>query len=197
MIPEIVIAASGSGSNFERLVLASREGTLRAKVRALVVDRSCAAVERAERLGVECFKLSKPWDLEFERIVDSLSPDLIVLAGFMRIIPERLVSKYFPKIVNIHPSLLPSFPGKNGIAQAYDYGVKITGITVHLVDAGIDTGPIVFQKALEVEDSWDVERLEAEIHKLEHEHYPRVVDSLLHRAFEVDGRKFRWVAVEP
>ncbi len=190
--PSIVVLASGNGSNFQVLAEKSLSGELIADVRALIVDRACGAIDRAKRLGVEVIILSKPWYEDFEKVIGNLNPDLIVLAGFMRIITEHIVAKYFPKIVNIHPSLLPAFPGKDAIKQAYDYGVKVTGITIHFVDAGVDTGPIIFQKAIEIEESWDLETLESKIHELEHENYWRVINNLLQKACKIEGRKVTW-----
>ncbi len=190
--PSIVVLASGNGSNFQVLAEKSLSGELIADVRALIVDRACGAIDRAKKLGVEVIILSKPWYEDFEKVIGNLNPDLIVLAGFMRIIPEHIVAKYFPKIVNIHPSLLPAFPGKDAIKQAYDYGVKVTGITIHFVDAGVDTGPIIFQKAIEIEESWDLETLESKIHELEHENYWRVINNLLQKPYKIEGRKVTW-----
>jgi phosphoribosylglycinamide formyltransferase-1 len=190
--PSIVVLASGNGSNFQVLAEKSLSGELIADVKALIVDRACGAIERAKKLGVAVIILSKPWYEDFEKVIDNLKPDLIVLAGFMRIIPEHIVAKYFPKIVNIHPSLLPAFPGKDAIKQAYDYGVKVTGITIHFVDAGIDTGPIIFQKAIGIEENWDLETLESKIHELEHENYWRIINNLLHKSYKIEGRKVTW-----
>lgn len=191
-LPTIVVLASGNGSNFQVLAEKSISGELRANLKALIVDRPCGAVERAKKLGIEVEMLSKPWHEDLERVLDTLKPDLIVLAGFMKIIPERIVNKYFPRIVNIHPSLLPAFPGKDAIKQAFDYGVKVTGITIHFVDAGVDTGPIIFQKAIEIEEGWDLETLESKIHELEHESYWKVVSNLLYKAYKIEGRKVTW-----
>ncbi len=190
--PSIVVLASGNGSNFQVLAEKSLSGELIANVRALIVDRACGAIERAKKLGIEVIILSKPWYEDFEKVINDLKPDLVVLAGFMRIIPEHIVAKYFPRIVNIHPSLLPAFPGKDAIKQAYDYGVKVTGITIHFVDAGVDTGPIIFQKAIGIEESWDLETLESKIHELEHENYWRVINNLLQKPHKIEGRKVKW-----
>ncbi|WP_448375107.1 phosphoribosylglycinamide formyltransferase [Fervidobacterium sp.] len=191
-LPNIVILASGNGSNFQVLAEKSLNGELQARVKALIVDKPCGAIERANKLGIDSIVLSKPWYENFEHLIEDINPDLIVLAGFMRIIPENLTQKYFLKIVNIHPSLLPSFPGKDAIKQAYEYGVKVTGITIHFVDAGIDTGPIIFQKSLEVKEDWDLETLERNIHMLEHDFYWRVVNDLLYKPYKIQGRKVVW-----
>jgi len=191
-LPSIVVLASGNGSNFQVLAEKSLSGELKANLKALIVDRNCGAIERANRFGITSIILSKPWYENFERVIDKLNPELIVLAGFMRIIPEHLVEKYFQKIVNIHPSLLPSFPGKDGIRQAYEYGAKVTGITIHFVDKGVDTGPIIFQKSIEIEDEWSLEMLEEKIHNLEHEYYWRILNDLLYKQYKIEGRKVTW-----
>ncbi|MEJ5256894.1 MAG: phosphoribosylglycinamide formyltransferase [Fervidobacterium sp.] len=191
-LPRIVVLASGNGSNFQTIAEKSISGELGAQIECLIVDRECFALERALKLGIESHILKKPWYEDFERVTDEIAPDLIVLAGFMRIIPENMVKKYFPRIVNIHPSLLPAFPGKDGINQAFEYGVKITGITIHFVDSGVDTGPIIFQKAIEVDEKWTLNELEERIHKLEHEHYWRIIRKILYEPYKIEGRKVLW-----
>lgn len=191
--PKIIVAASGRGTNFRKIAEVIKDGQLDVSLECLVVDRQCGALEIAKLFGIPSYVLSKPWYQSFEEIVDKIEPHLIVLAGFMRIIPENLVEKYFPRIVNIHPSLLPAFPGKDAITQAYNYGVKVTGVTVHIVDKGIDTGPIIFQKSIDVDETWSLEELEERIHQIEHEWYWRVIRDLLSMPFEIVGRKFRWL----
>lgn len=190
--PRIVVAASGNGSNFQAIADAIREGRLKAKIECLIVDKPCYAIERARMLGIESILLERPWHKHFEEIIDRTEPAIIVLAGFMRIIPSHVVEKYFPKIVNIHPAILPAFPGKDAIQQAFEYGVKITGITIHFVDSGVDTGPIIFQKAIEIEDSWNLETLEHHIHEVEHRYYWQVIDMLLRKPFYIENRKVKW-----
>ncbi len=192
-LPGIVVLASGNGSNFQRIVEASRQGILRAYVKMLIVDKDCYAVERAKRLGIPFKKLEKPWRENLKKLLGEIKPDFVVLAGFMRILPPDIVKEWANKIVNIHPSLLPSFPGKDAIKQTYEYGVKVTGITIHIVDEGVDTGPIVFQRAIEIDQSWDLETLESKIHEIEHENYPKVIDRLLHEKWRIEGRKFEWI----
>ncbi|WP_126992902.1 phosphoribosylglycinamide formyltransferase [Thermosipho globiformans] len=175
-LPRIVVLASGNGSNFETIVKAQREGKLRAEILMLIVNKECFAIERAKKLGVPYKKLSKDWKGELFALLEELSPDLVVLAGFMKILPPDIVNKW--KIVNIHPSLLPAFKGKEAIKQAYEYGVKVTGITIHYVDEGVDTGPIIFQHAINI-DGMPLEKVEEEIHKIEHKYYPIIIDKIL------------------
>ncbi|MFN3691265.1 MAG: phosphoribosylglycinamide formyltransferase [Fervidobacterium sp.] len=190
--PRIVVCASGNGSNFESIAKSIIDKRLDAIIETLIADRECYAIQRAKDLGIPYILLDKPWYKHFENVVDKLNPDLIVLAGFMRIIPENIVEKYYQKIVNIHPSLLPSFPGKDAIKQAYEYGVKVTGITIHFVDNGVDTGPIIFQKALEIQDNWTLEEIENRIHHLEHEYYWQVIRDILSKNIKIEGRKVTW-----
>jgi len=194
--PKIIVAASGKGTNFKNIVEMINDGQLNVSLECLVVDRQCGALEIAKLFGIPSYVLSKPWYQNFEEIVDKIEPHLIVLAGFMKIIPENLVEKYFPRIINIHPSLLPAFPGKDAITQAYNYGVKVTGVTIHIVDKGIDTGPIIFQKSIDVDEAWSLEELEERIHRIEHEWYWKVIRDLLSIPFEIVGRKFRWLNEE-
>jgi len=187
--PEIVVMASGNGSNFEAIVRATREGLLFARVKKLIVDRDCFAIERAKRLGIDWVRLEKPWQRSLTNLLRELQPSLVVLAGFMSVLPPEIVNEWRWKILNIHPSLLPAFPGVEAIRKAYEYGVKVTGITIHFVDEGVDTGPIIFQKALEVRNEWDLEELENHIHELEHRYYPRVIHAVLHGTWRIEGRR--------
>ena len=184
-----MVLASGNGSNFEAIVKASQDGILRAEIQELLVDRECFAIERAKRLGIRWEKLEKPWQKSLNKKLEELEPDLIVLAGFMRILPAEIVKRWRWKIVNIHPSLLPAFPGTHAIEKAYEYGVKVTGITIHFVDEGVDTGPIIFQKALEIRKDWSLEKLEEEIHKIEHRYYSVVIQKVLEGKWKAEGRR--------
>ncbi|HBF10165.1 phosphoribosylglycinamide formyltransferase [Thermotoga neapolitana] len=189
VLPRLVVLASGNGSNFEAIVKASRDGVLKAEVQELLVDRECFAIERAKKLKVRWKKLEKPWQKSLSERLEELKPDLIVLAGFMRILPPEIVRRWQWKIVNIHPSLLPAFPGMHAIEKAYEYGVKVTGITIHFVDEGVDTGPIIFQKALEIKKDWSLEKLEEEIHRIEHRYYPIVIQKVLEGKWRTEGRR--------
>ncbi|MCA1032923.1 phosphoribosylglycinamide formyltransferase [Bacillus timonensis] len=184
----IAIFASGSGSNFQAIVNAGKSGVLVGNISLVVCDKAGARViERANEAGVETFVFS-PKNFEskadFEReILQELIDkeiDLIVLAGYMRLIGETLLQAYQGRIINIHPSLLPAFPGKHAIHQAIDKGVKITGVTVHFVDEGMDTGPIIAQRAIEIEEHDHIEDVEKKIHEIEHELYPTTINYVLH-----------------
>lgn len=183
----IAIFASGSGTNFQAIVDAAKKGEIQADVALLVCDRPQAKViERAMREHVPIFVFNpKQYETkqQFEReILQQLQQkeiDLVVLAGYMRLIGPTLLQAYPNRIVNIHPSLLPAFPGKDAIGQAYRYGVKVTGVTVHYVDEGMDTGPIIAQRALYIDDGEPLESVERRIHEIEHVLYPQVIQQLL------------------
>ncbi|AWB43392.1 phosphoribosylglycinamide formyltransferase [Paenibacillus sp. CAA11] len=180
----IAVFASGQGSNFQALVDAAREGLLgAAEVSLLVCDKPEApVVKRAEAAGIDTF-LFRPKDYgsreEYEREIAAKLAErgvqLIVLAGYMRLLTTVLVEPYAGRMINIHPSLLPAFPGRDAIGQALEYGVKVTGITVHFVDGGMDTGAVIAQQAVEIREDESREALEARIHAAEMELYPRVV----------------------
>ncbi|MFS0862740.1 phosphoribosylglycinamide formyltransferase [Fredinandcohnia sp. 179-A 10B2 NHS] len=183
---KIAVFASGSGTNFQAIADSVKSGFLQAELVLLVCDKPGAKViSRADLAGVESFIFSPkeyPSKIFFEKdivqILKEKDVDFIVLAGYMRLIGETLLSAYRHKIVNIHPSLLPEFPGKDAIGQAFEAGVMKTGVTIHYVDEGMDTGPIIAQKELVIEDHDTLESVEKKIHQIEHEFYPQTLQSL-------------------
>jgi len=195
---KIAVFASGNGSNFQALADAIASGAVSGAEIALVVcDKPSAYVlERAEALGVAAF-VFRPKDYaareDYERdIVARLQAEgigLIVMAGYMRLVTQVLVEPFYGKMINIHPALLPAFPGINGARQALDYGVKITGATVHFVDGGMDTGPIIAQTAVEVLDEDTEASLAARIQLAEHRLLPQVVGLIAAGKVSLDGRK--------
>ncbi|MGE7675394.1 phosphoribosylglycinamide formyltransferase [Lysinibacillus sp. NPDC094403] len=183
---KIAVFASGSGSNFQAIQEAIERGELNAKIELVVTDKPSAfVVTRAENYSIPVLALS-PKEFtskaDYETaIIDALHEcqvEWIVLAGYMRLISEVLLTAYPQRIVNIHPSLLPAFPGKDAIGQAMEHGVKVTGVTVHFVDEGMDTGPIIAQSAVQVVEG-DREATETAIHKEEHELYTKALEQLL------------------
>ncbi|MGM9924860.1 MAG: phosphoribosylglycinamide formyltransferase [Bacillus sp. (in: firmicutes)] len=184
---KIAIFASGSGSNFQSIADYIKQGTLQAEIALLVCDQPGAyAIERAKRENIPTFVFrAKDYENKaaFEtKIVEELRArgvEFIVLAGYMRLIGETLLSAYTGRIVNIHPSLLPAFPGKDAIGQAFHAGVKLTGVTIHYVDEGMDTGPIIAQQAVEIEAGDTKEILQARIQETEHWLYPDVLRKIL------------------
>jgi len=179
----IAVFASGRGTNFAAIIKAVKKGKIKANLSLLVCDNpSAKAIGRAKRAGIkvalvkrEDFATKKDFE---DKIIQHLAEDnidLIVLAGFMRILSPELVARYKNKILNIHPAILPSFKGTEGIKDAFDYGVKVTGVTVHFVDEKMDHGPIILQKAVKIEEDDTLESLEAKIHKVEHQLYPEAI----------------------
>ena len=183
---KIAVFASGNGSNFQAIVDAVKAGTLAAEIRLLVCDQETAYVlQRAKKEKIDsfCFSPKSFHDkAAFEKeIVNQLKlkdVEFIVLAGYMRLIGPTLLQEYPEAIVNIHPSLLPAFPGIDAIGQAFEAGVKVTGISIHYVDAGMDTGPIIAQKEIEVLANDTRDRLQERIQQTEHITYPEVLQQL-------------------
>ncbi len=184
---KIAVFASGSGTNFQAIIGAIETGQLNAEIALLVCDKPNAfAIERAKQHNIEVFQFI-PKNFEnkqaFEKVIleqlQALHVEWIALAGYMRLIGETLLGAYEGKIINIHPSLLPSFPGINAIEQAYDAKVKVTGVTIHFVDAGMDTGPIIAQAPVFIEEQDTIEVLRTKIQQVEHQLYPEVLKKLL------------------
>ncbi|ELK43969.1 phosphoribosylglycinamide formyltransferase [Brevibacillus agri] len=203
MVRKLAIFASGSGSNFEAIAQAVQAGRLPGvEVALLVCDKPQAKVlERAERLGIEAFVFQPKeyaskaaFEAEIVAELQKREISLVVLAGYMRLVGETLLSAYEGKIINLHPSLLPAFPGKDAIGQALAYGVKITGVTVHLVDAGLDTGPIIAQVPVAVHDNDTAETLAARIHEVEHGLLVEVIGMLAEGRVQVTGRQVQVIA---
>ena len=186
----LAVFASGSGSNYEAIVEACRDGRIDAEVVLLVCDKPGAKVlERAKRYGTESYAFT-PKDFEsreaYESVIadmlDERGVDFVCLAGYMRIVGKVLLSRYEQRIVNIHPSLLPSFKGAHAIQDAVDYGVKIFGVTTHFVDETLDGGRIIDQGAIVYEGS-DIDELTNLIHNIEHKLYVKTINKLINKKF--------------
>jgi phosphoribosylglycinamide formyltransferase-1 len=183
----IAVFASGNGSNFQVLVEKSRTQKWPLPISFLICDRPGAKVlERAKQLGVAalCVNPKEFADKEaYERhLLDHLRRHgiaWIVLAGYMRLIGPTLLKAYPRRIVNIHPSLLPAFPGKNAIERAFLHPVKVSGVTVHYVDEGVDTGPIIAQVPVEITEEDTLQSFTEKIHQAEHHLYPEVIRKLI------------------
>lgn len=195
----IAVFASGRGTNFAAIIRAVKKGRVKANLSLLVCDNpQAAAVGRGRRAGIKVAQVEREdfaTKKEFEtRIIQHLEEnkiDLIVLAGFMRILSPEFIKRYQGRILNIHPALLPSFKGTQGIKDAFDYGVKVTGVTVHFVDEKMDHGPIILQKAVDIEEKDTLESLEAKIHKTEHRLYPEAIRLYAEGRLKIEGRKVR------
>lgn len=184
---KIAIFASGSGSNFQAIINSIENGFItNVSCEILVCDKPNAfVIERANRLGISTlvlnpkdFNSKESYELEILNKLNEKEINFIVLAGYMRLIGSTLLNAYEGRMVNIHPSLLPKYKGKDAIKQAYEANELEYGITVHYVDSGMDTGSIIEQMSLTT-DSRDLSYIESEIHKLEHILYPKVIKSLL------------------
>lgn len=183
----LMLMASGTGSNVQALIDAVNHGQIQADIVGVISDQPQATViQKAQAAGIDSFisqpkdyKSRKDWEQSILDFCQARSSDLILLAGFMRILSADFLQHYPQQVVNIHPSLLPAFPGRQGIKDAYDYGVKITGVTIHYVDDGIDTGPIIAQESLKIDPNWDLAQLESHIHQIEHQLYPATIEKLI------------------
>lgn len=182
----IAIFASGNGSNFQALAEAVESGALHASIEWLICDHPGAyCLDRAEQFNIPVFSFQPkdyPSKKEFEQeILQQLQAkevDLIVLAGYMRLIGPVLLMAYPNQIINIHPSLLPTFPGKNAVMQAIEAGVKVTGVTIHYVDSGMDSGPIIAQRAISIHEGESMEDIHRRIQQIEHELYPKILEQI-------------------
>lgn len=187
MTARLAVFASGTGSNFVAIARAIEAGEVDADLVLLFCDQASAPVlDRAREFGVEALAFA-PTDCESrrdyeQRILDALterSVDLVALAGYMRIVKSPLLEAYGGRIVNLHPSLLPDFPGGHSIADAFEAGVPETGVTVHYIDEGIDTGPVIAQQRVALVPGEGLDDLEQRVHQVEHVLYPRVLQQLI------------------
>jgi phosphoribosylglycinamide formyltransferase-1 len=195
-VKRLGILASGAGSNFQALAEACRQGRIPAEVALLAVNvPGAGALDRARRLGVpattvdhRAFPSREAFELALVKRLQGAGVDIVCLAGFMRLVTPTLLDPFAGRIVNIHPSLLPAFPGLNAVRQALQHGVAITGCTVHLVDAGTDTGPILMQAAVPVVPGDSEQSLSERVHAQEHVIYPAAVRLLAEGRVQVQGR---------
>lgn len=198
-LTDIVVLASGSGTNFEAIARAIDEGKVPARITLLISDnRGAFALERATRLGIPSKVLQAseyPDRLSYDAAVlealQEAKADLIVLAGYMKLVGPAIVEAFRGRIMNIHPALLPSFPGEHGVRDALSHGVKVSGVTVHFVDEGLDTGPIIVQEAVKVEEGDDEETLHERIHLAEYRAYPLAIRLFAEGKLEIAGRTVR------
>lgn len=195
----IAVFCSGKGTNLQAIIDAVKKGEIKAGLSLVISDNKDAyALVRAKNAGIETFfidpsrfKTRDEFDREVIKHLERKKIDLVCLAGFMRIISPCLVQRYKNRILNIHPALLPSFKGTEGIKDALEYGVKITGPTVHFVDEKMDHGPIILQAAVEVKDDDTEETLAERIHQQEHIIYPKAVKLFAEGRLKIEGRKVK------
>jgi len=193
----IGVLASGRGTNLQAIIEAIEEGKIAGEIKIVISDNPDAyALKRAQQYLIDTryidfkeFKNREEYDKEIIKTLKEKKIELVVLAGYMRILSPYFIKTYQNKIMNIHPALLPSFPGLHAQEQAVEYGVKISGCTVHFVDEGVDSGPIILQKAVEVSDDDTEESLAEKILKEEHQIYPRAIQLFSESRLMIKGRR--------
>jgi phosphoribosylglycinamide formyltransferase-1 len=179
-LKKVAVLGSGKGTNLLAILKRAKEKKWNANFVAISDRKNSGFVEKALKAGlrVKTLPSTRRDEILFE-FLNEFSPDLIVLAGYMRILPSFIVSAFEKKILNLHPSLLPAFKGAHAIRDAFDYGVKWTGITVHIVTKELDDGPIIAQQPVQIYDNDNLESLEERIHTIEHEMYPKIIEKAL------------------
>lgn len=189
----VVVLISGSGSNLRALLEACDNPLFPAKILAVGSDSAAQGLEHAEQFGVpsfvvepEAFASKDAWAQRVMDHIDFVKPDLVVLAGFMKILPATFVSKLSPNLINLHPSLLPDFPGANAVRDALAAGATKTGSTIHVVDQGVDTGPIVSQRELEIMPGEEQHALHERIKLLERSHLVAVVRDIAEQKIKLE-----------
>ncbi|MFD3802148.1 phosphoribosylglycinamide formyltransferase [Streptomyces sp. NPDC058611] len=198
----LVVLVSGSGTNLQALLDAidahpGGPGGFGAEVVAVGADRAnIAGLERAEKAGIPTFVCPvkeygsrEEWDAALTAATDAHAPDLVVSAGFMKIVGKAFIDRFGGRFVNTHPALLPSFPGAHGVRDALAYGAKVTGCTVHFVDSGVDTGPVIAQGVVEIRDEDDEAALHERIKEVERALLVDVVGRLARHGYRIEGRK--------
>ena len=194
---KVGVLASGNGSNLQAIINRCELGELEAKVGCVITNRADAyALERARKHGIPAIHLNhkdfsgrEAYDAAVVAALQAHSVELVVLAGFMRIITRVLLNAFPMAVMNIHPALLPSFPGLDAQKQALEHGAKLTGCTIHFVDEGTDTGPIIIQAAVPILPEDTVETLSARIHIQEHRIYPQAIQLFAQGRLTVEGRR--------
>lgn len=201
-LPAIAVLCSGQGTNLQAILNATRRGRLRAHVAVVVTDRPDArALARARRAGVlACYLNPKQhatragFERALIRVLTRHRVRLVCLAGFMRILSPVFVRRYRARIVNIHPALLPAFPGAHAVRDALAWGAKVTGVTVHFVDEHVDHGPIILQEAVAIRPHDTEASLLSRIHRVEHRLYPKAISLVLAGRTRMVGRRVYWNA---
>jgi phosphoribosylglycinamide formyltransferase-1 len=195
------VLGSGSGSNMQSIVDAVEAGHLDVDIRLVLADVPDAKIlDRAKKHGIPSMYLDcAPWKTKLEgpaedkciSLLKEAGVDTVVLAGFMRIVKPKLLEAFPNRVLNIHPAILPAFPGVHSWTQALDYGCKVAGVTVHFVDAGTDSGPIIVQKTVPVEEDDTPETLHARIQVQEHLAYPEALGIIASGKYSIEGRRVR------
>ena len=196
---KIAVLVSGRGSNLQAIIDSIENGYLKAQISVVISDVGDAyALIRAKKHGINAvhinpgrFESKESYEKEILRVLDLHNSELVLLAGYMRILGKSVLTAYKNRILNIHPALLPSFPGLHAQKQAFDYGVKVSGCTVHIVNEELDGGPIILQKCVEVKDDDTADTLAERILEQEHKIYPEAVRLFVENKLSIDGRKVK------
>lgn len=183
------VLASGNGSNFEAIATAWEQKQIPGELALVFANHPEAYVlERAAQHQIPHFSFTvkesggkEAYEKALLHLLQEQKIDFVILAGYLRILGKEIIEAFPERILNIHPSLLPSFPGLHGIQDAFNYGVKVTGVTVHFVDCGLDTGPIIAQEVVPISPEDTLATLEAKIHQVEHQLYPRIIGECLEK----------------
>lgn len=191
------VFASGYGGNLQAIIDAVKKNKIKANLKVVISNKADAfALERAKKAGIPSVYINphdhahrESFDQKALEILKEFKVDFVVLAGYMRLVSSKFIDHYPNKILNIHPSLIPSFKGLHGIKDAFDYGVKVTGITVHFVTEQMDEGAIIAQEVVKVSPKDTLKTLSEKIHKAEHKLYPAVINSFAQGKLKVSGRK--------
>ena len=199
MKKRIAVFASGFGSNLQALIDYNNKHGLNGDIVLVFSNNKDAfALVRAKKNNIKAvfmdptrYSSREKYDSKIIEMLEEEKIDLVVLAGYMLLLSQEFVHRFKNKILNIHPALLPSFKGTHGIKDAYRYGVKVTGVTVHFVDEDLDSGPIILQEAFPIDPDDSVEELEEKIHKVEHKIYPEAVKYFCEDRLEIDGRRVK------
>jgi len=195
---KVAVLASGRGSNFRAILDEIKAGRCDAEIKILITnnpDAPAIAIAKENKIPVEIinqksFKTRDEMDERIKGLLDGYGVELVVLAGYMLLIKgKRLLESYKNRIINIHPALLPAFPGATAQKDAFEYGVKVSGVTIHIVDESLDAGPILYQEAVDISDCKSAEETAAKILKTEHKAYAKVVDSFSKGKYVVEGRR--------
>ena len=193
---KIAVFCSGSGTNLQAIIDSCKSGYIPADIAAVVSDKKDAfALSRAKAAGIDTLVLNpkdfvsrEDFDKEIIAHLKKKKVELVVLAGYMRLLSDHFINEFKNRIMNVHPSLLPSFKGTHGIKDALEYGVRVTGVTVHLVDEKLDNGPVILQKAVEIMDDDTEETLLEKVHKEEHKIYPEAIRLFAEGRLKIEGR---------
>ena len=199
MKKRIAVFASGFGSNLQALIDYNNKHGLNGDIVLVFSNNKDAyALNRARENEIKAvfmdparYSSREQYDSEIIEMLEEEKIDLVVLAGYMFLLGQEFVHRFKNKILNIHPALLPSFKGTHGIKDAYEYGVKVTGVTVHFVDEGLDSGPIILQQSVDIDQNENVEELEEKIHRVEHKIYPLAVKYFCEDRLKIDEKKVK------